>query len=114
MTTADVPRALDSPQLDRLAASFRGLAHPTRLRILVALRDEEILSPVQMVRQIEPDIGLAHVAYHTRALVEAGLVAPAGTRTMRSVIEHFYTLSPRAHGLLELVDALLRGREPSN
>ena len=94
---------LDTHDLDRAAAAFRALAHVTRLQILVVLREHEQLSPTQLTAALEHDTALANVAHHTRVLAKLGLVAPAGTRPVRGAIEHFYKLTPRGIGLLELV-----------
>jgi hypothetical protein len=96
----------DPRRLGQMAASFRALAHPTRLQILEALRGEAVLSPTQLVDQIPPGPGLANVAYHTRALVSLGLLRPAGRRPVRGALEHFYRLSSRGEELVELVDRL--------
>jgi DNA-binding transcriptional ArsR family regulator len=98
---------LEPGHLDEVAASFRGLAHPTRLRILDVLRDEGAeLSPTQVADRIEPGTGLANVAYHTRELAGLGLVTPAGERVARGALEHFYRLSDKGRELIELVDRL--------
>jgi DNA-binding transcriptional ArsR family regulator len=93
-----------SNEVERIAAAFRGLAHPTRLRILDALRDGGPLSPSQLAQRIEPTIALGTIAHHTRELTVLGLLKPAGTRAVRGALEHFYKLSPRGRKLLELVD----------
>lgn len=87
-----------------MAASFRALAHPTRLRILDALRDGGAMSPSQLVQRVEPKIALGTIAHHTRELTVLGLLAPSGTRAVRGALEHFYKLSPHGRRLLELVD----------
>jgi DNA-binding transcriptional ArsR family regulator len=97
----------DPVELERLAGSFRALAHPTRLRILVALRNRDVLSPVQLLDCVEASIPLANVAHHTRELAALGLLTPAGTRPSGGALQHFYRLSPLGHELLELVDLVL-------
>jgi DNA-binding transcriptional ArsR family regulator len=105
-----MPLPHDPRQLERVASAFRGLAHPTRLRILDALRVEEVLSPTQLLGRIEPSPGLANIAYHTRELAGLGLLRPAGRRPARGALEHFYRLSPSGRDLIELVDLLGDGR----
>src|SRR5437764_14749096 len=95
-TTADMALPSNSNEVERIAASFRALAHPTRLRILDALRDGGPLSPSQLVQRVEPSIALGTIAHHTRELTVLGLLRPAGTRAVRGALEHFYKMSP--HG----------------
>ena len=97
----------DSQDVERLAASFRGLAHPTRLRILDAMRGRQTLSPSQLVQRVEPKVALGTMAHHTRELTVLRLLAPSGTRPVRGALEHFYELSPLGRRLLELVDRLM-------
>lgn len=89
-----------------MAASFRGLAHPTRLQILDALRTSGPMSPAQMVRHIKPKLMLGSVSHHTRELRTLGLIAPAGTQFVRGAVQHFYRLTPDGHRLMGLVDEL--------
>src|SRR2546423_11812836 len=103
-----LPRSSD--EVERIAASFRALAHPTRLRILDALRGGGPISPSQLVQHIEPTIALGTIAHHTRELTVLGLLEPAGTRAVRGALEHFYKLSPRGRKLLELVDRVAASR----
>lgn len=91
-------------QLEEIAVAFRALSHPTRLRILAALRHETSLSPSEMLERVGPSIGLPNVAYHTRALAAVGLIVPAGRRPVRGALEHFYRLSSYGRRLLEIVD----------
>jgi DNA-binding transcriptional ArsR family regulator len=101
-----MPLPTSSNEVERIAASFKGLAHPTRLRILEALRARDSMSPTQIRREAEPKVALGTVSHHMRELVTLGLVAPAGTRAARGAVEHFYKLSPRGRRLVELIDEL--------
>jgi DNA-binding transcriptional ArsR family regulator len=101
-----MPLPDDPGRLQGVASSFQGLAHPTRLQILEALKHEPQLSPSQLVVRIRPAANLANVAYHTRALAGAGLLRPAGRRPVRGALEHFYRLTPDGQELIELVDRL--------
>jgi DNA-binding transcriptional ArsR family regulator len=96
----------DTQELRRLAAAFGGLAHPTRLRILDALRHGEPMSPKQLSDVVTPATSLANLAHHTRELAGMGALNPAGTRPVRGAVEHFYRLSPRGRALVELVERL--------
>ena len=99
---------LDEDDLARAAEAFRALGHVTRLQILAALRGGDQLSPTQLTAALEEGVALANVAHHTRVLARLGLVAPAGTRPVRGAIEHFYRITPRGEGLLELVGRVPR------
>ena len=93
----------DPARLEEVAVGFRGLAHPTRLQILEALRSAgSEMSPTQIAERLAPDPGLANVAYHTRELASLGLLEPAGDRVARGALEHFYELSPRGRELIKL------------
>jgi DNA-binding transcriptional ArsR family regulator len=101
-----VPIPSDPSELRRLATAFGALAHPTRLRILEALRDGGAMSPKQLTDHVTPSTSLANLAHHTRELAGLGALDPAGTRPVRGAVEHFYRLSPRGRELVELVDQL--------
>ena len=101
-----MPLPADHRTLERIASSFRGLAHPTRLQILQELRSDGALSPAQLVNRVEPKIALGSIAHHTRELRTLGLITPAGTEPVRGALQHFYRLSPRGRELLELVDRM--------
>jgi DNA-binding transcriptional ArsR family regulator len=96
----------DPHELRDLAATFGALAHPTRLRILEALRDGDALSPKQLTDRVAPPTSLANLAHHTRELAGLGAVDPAGTRPVRGAVEHFYRLSARGRELVELMDRM--------
>jgi DNA-binding transcriptional ArsR family regulator len=69
------------------AAQARALAHPTRVRIWVALgSDHKTIS--QMAHQMTLNKG--SVSHHLAVLVRAGLVAPSRTRTVRGGAEKYY------------------------
>jgi DNA-binding transcriptional ArsR family regulator len=102
-----VPLPGNRQGINRVAASFRGLAHPTRLRIIEALRGGDAMSPTQLCAALgEPKLRLGNVAHHARTLRDAGLIAPAGSRPVRGAVEHFYRLSPHGIEALELIDRM--------
>lgn len=96
----------DPRQLDRLAASFRALGHPVRLRILDAMRDGSTLSPTQVLGRIGPATSLPNLAYHTRELAKLECLKLARLEPARGALEHFYRLSPRGRELLALAEVL--------
>ena len=69
----------------------RALAHPLRVRILDVLT-ERIASPNNLADELE--VGLTHVAYHTRALEKSGCLELVDTAQRRGATEHFYKASP--------------------
>ena len=89
------PADLHLPVLSDLAALahlFRHLAHPVRLRILLALGGDT-LSPSDLQQRL--DVGLGLVAYHVRTLRDDGLVMLVDTRATRGSLESFYRLTAR-------------------
>jgi DNA-binding transcriptional ArsR family regulator len=69
----------------------RALAHPLRVRILDVLT-ERVASPNALAGELE--VGLTHVAYHTRALEKCGCLELVDTAQRRGATEHFYKASP--------------------
>jgi DNA-binding transcriptional ArsR family regulator len=65
----------------------KALAHPLRVRILSML-DESVLSPTQMANELDVPIG--NVSYHTRQLLELGLIKLVRETPRRGAIEHHY------------------------
>jgi DNA-binding transcriptional ArsR family regulator len=106
-----MPLPAAAREIERIAESFRGVAHPTRLRILEAVRQRDKLSPAQMVHCLDGEIALANVAHHTRELKDLGLLNAAGTRPVRGALEHFYRLSPHGLELLGLADLLAESND---
>ena len=72
---------------------IRALAHPLRVRILEIL-SERVASPVHLSEELE--IGLSHVAYHTRTLEKCGCLQLVDTAQRRGATEHFYKAVPHA------------------
>jgi DNA-binding transcriptional ArsR family regulator len=70
----------------------KALAHPLRVRILSML-DESVLSPTQMATELEVPIG--NVSYHTRQLLELGLIRLVRETPRRGAVEHHYTAEAR-------------------
>jgi DNA-binding transcriptional ArsR family regulator len=70
----------------------KALAHPLRVRILSML-DESVLSPTQMADTLEVPIG--NVSYHTRQLLELGLIELVRETPRRGAVEHHYSAVAR-------------------
>ena len=73
-------------------AQFKALGHPTRHRLLLALRQGDAT-----ISQLAAALGTnkGNVAHHLKVLTGAGLVRPAGTRQVRGGTERYYRRSTR-------------------
>jgi DNA-binding transcriptional ArsR family regulator len=74
-------------------AVVQATLHSTQVEILEAMATQDRLSPVQFHGDGR---SVGRVAYHFRALRNAGLLEDAGTAPRRGATEHFYRLSRRA------------------
>ena len=84
--SADEVAAVSSP------AQFKALGHPMRHRMLFALfREEATIS--QLAAMLGSNKG--NVAHHLKVLVDADLVQPTGTRTVRGGTERYYRRAVR-------------------
>lgn len=71
---------------------FKALAHPMRQRLLLALgEDPATLS--QLAARFDTHKG--NVSHHLRVLLSAGLITPAGTRSVRGGTEQYYRRTAR-------------------
>jgi DNA-binding transcriptional ArsR family regulator len=70
----------------------KALAHPLRVRILSML-DESVMSPSEIAEQIDVPIG--NVSYHTRQLLELGMIKLVRETRRRGAVEHHYTAEAR-------------------
>lgn len=71
----------------------KALAHPLRIQILEILT-ERVASPNDVAHEL--NVGLTHVAYHTRALDRCGCLELVETAQRRGATEHFYKAAPHA------------------
>lgn len=106
MTTPTMNK-VTTPRLEQLAKGFGGLAHPVRIQILDQMRADP-LSPKGLTQLITPRVALGTVAYHVRALLDAGLIRESGTKPVRGAVEHFYRLTPRGQRYLALAEEIAR------
>ena len=97
MTIAD-PFAV-TVDLDRVAAYYRALSHPLRVRILLEFDPHARLSPIQLAGRFEESLGT--VSYHVRELHAVGLLQAAGAIQRRGALQHFYRLSDKGRSLRE-------------
>lgn len=80
----------DDEALARLA---KGMASPTRVKILRLLADSPSpVSPVKLAQVLPPGLGV--VSYHVRTLKDLGLVELADEVPRRGAIEHLYRIAP--------------------
>ncbi len=77
---------LDADAVDERVV--KALGHPTRVRILNALRDRELASPVEL--SVELGVPLGTVGYHVRRLESLGFLELARQTQRRGAIEHHY------------------------
>jgi DNA-binding transcriptional ArsR family regulator len=90
---------LSLTDLDELARCLAAVGHPTRLRIVLCLRDGED-SPIRVAERLD-DQNLGRVAHHFRRLARTGLIEQTRTRPRRGAVEHFYVLTPTGRQILE-------------
>jgi DNA-binding transcriptional ArsR family regulator len=64
--------------------------HPLRVRIYQLVDDRGEMSPMEMARALGSTVEI--VAYHVRVLVDAGVLALAGTKPVRGAVQHFYEI----------------------
>ena len=81
----------DLPKKDVEAAALaKLLAHPLRVRIVVAMSPGNVVSPVDLAERFEESLG--NVSYHVTKLYKAGLVTLVDERPARGAMEHFYSI----------------------
>jgi hypothetical protein len=87
--------------------AFDVLRHPVRVRIVEAITEWGMLSPVEIrdrglcadmetVRKKTPKQQLSHIAYHCRRLAEAGILDLVAEKPVRGATEHFYRTNVEA------------------
>jgi DNA-binding transcriptional ArsR family regulator len=72
---------LDTP------ARMKAVSHPLRLGILRCLRDQELTNK-ELADALDVEAGKLH--FHTKKLLEAGLIELAGTRQNSAIVEKLY------------------------
>jgi predicted transcriptional regulator len=92
-----------------LAGELRELGHPTRAWLLSYWGDQALAS-LDVARACGRRVQM--IAYHVRALVDAGLLEPAHTRAVRGGPQQTYKLTARGHRLAATLEALRRWGEP--
>jgi DNA-binding transcriptional ArsR family regulator len=79
----------------------RVLGHPVRARVLELLCEGKA-SPSEVARKMGVPVG--NVAYHVRVLRDGDWIVPAGTKSVRGALEHFYEASGKAKSKLLTLD----------
>ncbi|HVW17419.1 MAG TPA: winged helix-turn-helix domain-containing protein [Solirubrobacteraceae bacterium] len=89
----------------RLVRLGKGLAHPVRAAVLVAIADAgpSPLRPVALARRLGLSLGV--VSYHVRSLAALGLIELHSTEQVRGAVAHDYVA---AEGVRVAVDGLRR------
>jgi len=90
---------------------LRALNHPLRRRMLIALEEQQIASPVELSQSLgEP---LSNVSYHMTVLSKCKAVRLVKTRQVRGALQHFYSRSSLDEAE-EWIQAALRASESSD
>jgi DNA-binding transcriptional ArsR family regulator len=94
------------PVNDREAAILAGtLSHPLRIGFLTALRERQVLSPIEYARTSGELLG--NVSYHVKTLARAEVIVVSERISRRGAVEHRYALTGRrAPVVLALMDLL--------
>jgi DNA-binding transcriptional ArsR family regulator len=85
------------------------LNHPLRRRILRALDQQEVASPVELSRRLQEPIG--NVSYHMKCMRDLDVVKLVRTKPVRGSAEHFYRstlpdLDGKAYWVRAVLDAV--------
>lgn len=93
---------------ERNDAVMQALNHRIRRQILRAMTDHTDggVSPTQLAERLQ--LPLSTVSYHTRLLVESGILKAVRTLPRRGAVEHFYrrsgnNLDQKVSKVLELI-----------
>lgn len=89
------------------SGTLRLLAHPLRVAILRELVEDGELSPKLLTARIG-GYTLPAVAYHVRALADAGVIVETRTEPRRGAQEHFYVPKAEAAKVVEAAMVLDR------
>jgi DNA-binding transcriptional ArsR family regulator len=86
----------------RLAGIGQALSHPTRIGIIVALREEGTeLSSSDLAQCLATKLGA--IDYHVKVLLSLGIVESQRTHQGRGSRQHFFALTPDARSVLAAV-----------
>jgi DNA-binding MarR family transcriptional regulator len=90
---------------EQLARELEGLAHPVRLRVVLAIGDEQS-SPTALAARLSVPLGT--LSYHVRCLAAIGLLKLVAQRPRRGALEHIYELTTRGRALRAVALDLMR------
>ncbi len=97
------PKDLSDQAIDLIAARFKVLSEPSRLKLLIALEDGE-MSVTALVKTLQAT--QANVSRHLQTLAEAGLV----TRRKEAVTVYYAIADAAVFGLCEHVCGSIQKR----
>lgn len=83
---------------DLLAA----LGNPLRRQVLRRMRDEEMISPLQLAKDF--DMALSTISYHVRVLAQCGAITLVRVKPVRGAIKHFYRSSVEPPWARQIID----------
>jgi DNA-binding transcriptional ArsR family regulator len=109
MSTAQVADRQAVARTVAVARELDGLSHPVRLRVVLAI-DNEDASPSTLAARLEAPLGT--VSYHVRCLAALGLLELVASHPRRGALEHVYALTPRGRVLRRLALQALRADPP--
>lgn len=100
---ADVLAKLDDRALQKVAAYFKLLSEPTRLKVLNTLRNGE-----HNVGELCEQLGCSHanISKHLAQLAQAGIVE----REVRGTAAYYTIADPNIYALCDLVCGMVAGR----
>jgi DNA-binding transcriptional ArsR family regulator len=81
---------------------LRALGNPLRRQILRRMRDEEMISPLQLAEDFE--MALSTISYHVRVLAECGAITLVRVKPVRGAIKHFYRSSVEPPWARQIID----------
>jgi DNA-binding transcriptional ArsR family regulator len=89
---------------DALARVGRAFSHPLRIRIVLALADQNESSPMELAERVEAPLGT--VSYHVRYLADLGAIELRRMVPRRGALQHYYALAPAIRTVLPLARQL--------
>lgn len=70
--------------------------HPVKVAIIEALQWIAVpLSPRELDRLFDEELGVSLISYHMRTLADAGVVEKVRQQSVRGALQSFYTLAAR-------------------
>jgi DNA-binding transcriptional ArsR family regulator len=89
---------------DALARVGRAFSHPLRIRIVLALAEQNESSPMELAERVKAPLGT--VSYHVRYLADLGAIELRRMVPRRGALQHYYALAPVIRTVLPLARQL--------